>query len=63
MIGHYIKLFTLRNKKIKDKVAKGKRHFTSGETKVKPTEDLLLETMEATECGLNTFKVSRETLV
>jgi len=63
MIGHYIKLFTLRNKKIKDKVAKGKRHFTSRETKVRPTENLLLETMEAAECGSNTFKVSKETLV
>lgn len=63
MIEHCIKLFTFRNKKIKNKVAKGKRHFTCRETKVRSTEDLLLETMEAAECGSNTFKVSKETLV
>ena len=63
MIEHCIKLFTFRNQKIKNKVAKGKRHFTRRETKVRSTEDLLLETMEAAECGSNTFKVSKETLV
>ena len=62
MIGHYVKLFTFRNKK-KKRQPKVKRHFTCRETKVRPTEDLLLETMEAAEYGSNPFKVSKEILV